>query len=72
MTKSLTDTMLSSKEVGPYIELEDDPSTRPEIGKGNGHGVHIAPVSSDERLDSPRNGIVVMKSEVRVERHEVV
>jgi hypothetical protein len=61
MSKGLTDIETSSGENGPYIELDE-----------NAYGVHIAPGRTPPRSEIPRNGTVLMKSEIRVVRHEVI
>lgn len=61
MGKGLTDMHMSSTEIGPYIELDD-----------HAYGVHITPGGSRESGEIPRNGTVLMKSEIRVVSHEAV
>ena len=62
MTDSLTDRAFGTNEVdGRYIELND-----------TGHTVHIGTSRIDGQLEFPKNGVVVMNTEFKVERQEVV
>lgn len=58
-TKSMTDTMFSTNAGRTYVELDDM----------NGNGVHITPRRSLEHMEEPMNGVVYIRSDIRVESH---
>jgi hypothetical protein len=61
MAKSLMSTAFSSTGDGPYLELDENP-----------HAVHITPESAHQNREEPDGGVVMVNTEITIERSEIV